>query len=386
MKPLEIYLHIPFCVKKCSYCDFLSAPGSSETRRAYIEALKKEILYFPGWEKYRVETVFFGGGTPSLLPAEDIDTVLETLRERFAFSDSPEITIECNPGTADREKLISYRSSGINRLSLGLQSADNRWLALLGRIHTWEDFLQTYHQARSAGFSNINVDLMSALPGQSPDSWRDTLKKTAALKPEHISAYSLILEPGTPLYERYRDEAEKREKGEDTEFLPTEEEEREIYWSTQEILEEAGMKRYEISNYARPGYACRHNVGYWTGIEYAGFGLGAASLLEHVRYENPRELSSYINGDFTGRVRTALKMKDEMEEFMFLGLRLKKGVSGKEFRKRFGREINTVYGETILRLQKEGMLKQEEDFLSLTDRGTDLANYVMAEFLLDKEA
>ena len=246
MKPLEIYLHIPFCAKKCRYCDFLSAPADRETQKAYIDAMKNEILRFPEAGKYRVDTVFFGGGTPSLLPGKDIETLLEALRKRFVFSADPEVTIECNPGTADPDQLLAYRRMGINRLSLGLQSADGRQLALLGRIHTWEDFLFTYRQARKAGFRNINVDLMSALPGQSVSSWEETLRKTADLEPEHISAYSLILEPETSLYEQYREEAEKRERGEDTEILPTEEEEREMYWRTQEILEEQGMERYEI--------------------------------------------------------------------------------------------------------------------------------------------
>lgn len=383
MKPLEIYLHIPFCAKKCRYCDFLSAPADRETQKAYIDAMKNEILRFPEAGKYRVDTVFFGGGTPSLLPGKDIETLLEALRKRFVFSADPEVTIECNPGTADPDQLLAYRRMGINRLSLGLQSADGRQLALLGRIHTWEDFLFTYRQARKAGFRNINVDLMSALPGQSVSSWEETLRKTADLEPEHISAYSLILEPETSLYEQYREEAEKRERGEDTEILPTEEEEREMYWRTQEILEEQGMERYEISNYAMPGFACRHNIGYWTGAEYAGFGLGAASLLNHVRYENPRKLSTYIIGDFTERQRTVLRQKDEMEEFMFLGLRLKRGVSEGEFFRRFGRNMEAVYGETLIKLRREGMLKREGEYTALTRRGTDLANYVMAQFLLE---
>ncbi len=382
MVPLEIYLHIPFCVRKCRYCDFLSAPANKEVQDAYTRALRQEIRNFSAVKDYQVETVFLGGGTPSLLSGDTVFELLEELRNRFPFSADPEITIECNPGTADREKLVRYREAGINRLSLGLQSADNRELALLGRIHTWESFLETYDQAREAGFSNLNVDLMSALPGQTLSDWERTLRKTAALKPEHISAYSLILEPGTPFYETYRQEAEKRERGEATSFLPSEEEERKMYWKTQELLEAQGWERYEISNYARPGFACRHNVGYWTGVEYAGFGLGAASLLDHVRYANPRTLSSYIKGDFTERERSALEEKEEMEEFLFLGLRLKKGVSGEEFRKRFGKEMKEIYGDVIGKLTREEMVRQQGAFLSLTERGTDLANYVMASFLL----
>lgn len=279
MRKLEIYIHIPFCVRKCAYCDFLSAPAGRDTQKQYVCALKQEIQEFPYKKEYEVSSVFFGGGTPSVLPGEEIAEIMALLKEKFVFAEDAEISLECNPGTADEQKLRIYRDCGINRLSFGLQSADNTELKLLGRIHTWEEFLATYETARRAGFKNINVDLMSALPGQTADSWKETLRKIIALNPEHISAYSLIIEEGTLFYEKYEEDTRKREAGEQPEFLPSEDEEREMYRLTEELLEEAGMHRYEISNYAKPGYECRHNIGYWDGTEYAGFGLGASSML-----------------------------------------------------------------------------------------------------------
>ena len=279
MRKLELYIHIPFCVRKCAYCDFLSAPAGRDTQKQYVNALKREIEEFPCKKEYKISSVFFGGGTPSVLPGEEIAQIMTLLKKKFVFSEDAEISLECNPGTADEQKLGVYRDCGINRLSFGLQSADNTELELLGRIHTWEAFLTTYEAARRVGFTNINVDLMSALPGQTADSWKETLRKVIALDPEHIYAYSLIIEEGTPFYEKYEEDARKREAGEQPEFLPSEEEEREMYQLTEELLDEAGMHRYEISNYAKSGCECRHNIGYWDGTEYVGFGLGASSML-----------------------------------------------------------------------------------------------------------
>ncbi len=507
-KALEVYIHIPFCVRKCAYCDFLSAPAPKEEQEQYYHALLQEIREFSDRDSYEVQTVFFGGGTPSLLPAEWIARILEELSRQFSFAvkagrssaDSsnpdrmraqkatlasnpdrmrareatlacnpdrmrvqkitlasnpdrmraqeatlacnydricvPEITLECNPGTANPEKLAIWRDAGINRLSLGLQSADAGELALLGRIHTWEDFLQTYEQARKAGFSNINVDLMSALPGQTADSWERTLRSVLALRPEHISAYSLIIEEGTPFYERYHADDVRRARGDVPELLPSEEEERLMYFRTQELLREAGLYRYEISNYALPGCECRHNIGYWTGVDYVGFGIGASSLLHHIRYRNTEEMVLYLRrygvgaksqgcasiqgsasesrsgslvsgsatrgAPFSGisdieynlsptnsfdprlPVRTCepLTQKDEIEEFMFLGLRLTAGVSEAEFERRFGRTVEEVYHPVLQKLIHLQLLQSENGAIRLTPRGLDLSNQVMAEFLL----
>ena len=404
MKKLELYLHIPFCAKKCAYCDFLSAPAGRKTQEAYVEALKREIHTFQEKEKYRVSTVFFGGGTPSILEAGKITEIMDLLHQEFLFLPDAEVTIECNPGTAGLHKLAEYRKAGINRLSLGLQSSKNQELSLLGRIHTWEDFLQTYDAARKVGFDNINVDLMSALPGQSVQSWRETLEAVLALCPQHISAYSLIIEEGTSFYETYHEDDERRSRGENPRYLPSEEEEREMYCMTEELLAEAGMERYEISNYALPGFACRHNIGYWNGTEYAGFGLGASSLLQLsrpyqkiekgipeleekktsglYRVKNPDSMEKYLKGDFSEREYELLTRQNQMEEFMFLGLRMIKGISEKEFETKFGIRIDEVYQNVLKRQQTLGFLERKEGGIRLTSRGLDVSNAVMAEFLL----
>lgn len=380
-KELELYVHIPFCVKKCAYCDFLSAPADLSVQESYIKALKKEIENFPYSEEYRVSTVFFGGGTPSVLPADMICGLLDLIQGKFSFDADAEISIECNPGTADGEKLAGCREAGFNRLSIGLQSADDRELALLGRIHTWKDFCGTYELAGKAGFSNINVDLMSALPGQTSESWERTLRRVLEMRPQHISAYSLIVEEGTPFYDTYHEDAERRDRGDTPKYLPSEEEERRMYCLTEQLLSEAGLYRYEISNYALPGYECRHNKGYWQGTDYAGFGLGASSLLHHSRYRNPARMAEYLAGDFSGRECEPLTPEDQMAEFMILGLRLMEGVREQKFTERFGIQIEEVYGEALHRQEELGLLKKNGDRIYLTPRGIDLSNIVMAEFL-----
>ena len=382
MKELELYLHIPFCVKKCNYCDFLSAPAGEETRAAYVDALLEEIRGFDEPEDYEVVTVFFGGGTPSILPGQAIFRIMEALREKFSFRKGAEITLEANPGTVDKEKLSFYRKAGINRLSFGLQSADAEELKKLGRIHTWEKFLESFQLAREAGFSNINVDLMSALPGQTKESWEKTLRQVLALRPEHISAYSLIIEEGTPFYQLYEKDVERRDAGEEPELIPSEEEERAMYEATGRILKEQGYLHYEISNYAKPGCECRHNLGYWQRRDYLGFGLGASTLLNPVRYKNTEDLEAYLGGDFSKKEFFVLTKDNQIEETMFLGLRVLEGVSKEQFREQFSCELRVVYRKELEKLEKEGLLEEEGDFVRLTSRGIDLSNPVLAEFLL----
>lgn len=382
MKELEIYLHIPFCVKKCNYCDFLSAPAGEETRAAYVDALLEEIRGFDEPEDYEVVTVFFGGGTPSILPGQAIFRIMEALREKFSFRKEAEITLEANPGTVDKEKLSFYKKAGINRLSFGLQSADAEELKKLGRIHTWEKFLESFQLAREAGFSNINVDLMSALPGQTKESWEKTLRQVLALQPEHISAYSLIIEEGTPFYQLYEKDVERRDAGEEPELIPSEEEERAMYEATGRILKEQGYLHYEISNYAKPGCECRHNLGYWQRRDYLGFGLGASTLLNPVRYKNTEDLEAYLGGDFSKKEFFVLTKDNQIEETMFLGLRVLEGVSKEQFREQFSCELRVVYRKELEKLEKEGLLEEEGDFVRLTSRGIDLSNPVLAEFLL----
>ncbi len=301
MKNLELYVHIPFCVRKCAYCDFLSfAAQDEETQRTYVEAVVKEIAYYGQRLKdYAISSIYIGGGTPSVLEAERIILLMQSVRDHFTVREDAEISIEINPGTEAnpavmRQKLAAYLSCGINRLSIGLQSAHNGELDLLGRIHTYEQFLQTYQTAREVGFTNINVDLMSGIPYQTPEKFRQSLQRVVRLKPEHISAYSLIVEEGTPYYDRYHEDVLRQEKGEPTKVLPNEDAVCRMMADTNELLGAHGYRRYEISNYALPGYECRHNLGYWERAEYLGVGLGASSLLWNTRYENMKNPGKYI--------------------------------------------------------------------------------------------
>ena len=372
-KKLGIYIHIPFCVRKCAYCDFLSAPASAEVMEQYAASLKQEIRECRELaEKYTVSTVFFGGGTPSILPGRTLAGILEELFCLLPAEPDVEITVECNPGTLTEEKLDSYRAAGVNRLSIGLQSADDRELKLLGRIHTFEEFLENYELARKKGFGNLNIDLMSALPGQTREGWLRTLERTAGLEPEHISAYSLIIEEGTPFYGRYREGAPGYSE------LPDEDTDRLMYEDTKRFLGERGYTRYEISNYARAGFACRHNLSYWDRTDYKGFGIGAASLLDGVRYKNSTELAAYLKEDFSYESVLPLSRKDELEETMFLGLRKMEGVA-------LTAQLQEIYGELLGKLEREGVLAQDRGRIFLTDRGIDVSNYVLSEFLLDEE-
>ncbi len=398
-------MHIPFCVRKCRYCDFLSAPAGRQEKEAYVTALGQEIRDFAKrngevLSSYEVASVFFGGGTPSLLASEELTGILKVLRECFCFRADVEVTVECNPKTLTEEKLAGYRREGVNRLSIGLQSADDHELSLLGRIHTWEDFCSTYALVRKMGFDNVNVDLMSALPGQTLASYGRTLRQVLALSPEHISAYSLIIEEGTPFYEVYGGESGKgadahakdalgRGMPFGAEPLPDEDTEREMYALTGELLEKAGYCRYEISNYALPGRECRHNICYWERTEYIGFGLGAASLFMDTRFSNERELAVYLGRVSRGEdvyVQTEpLSVRERMEEFMFLGLRMMRGVSRKEFLRQFGRGMNEVYGTVLKKYLAAGLLFEDGDRVFLTGRGIDVSNAVLCDFLLDEE-
>ena len=375
-RSLELYLHIPFCVRKCRYCDFLSGPADCSTQERYMQALLREIRERgKECESYQVDTIFIGGGTPSVVEAKGISQVMQAIRECYDVSPAAEITMEMNPGTVNREKLCAYHKAGINRLSIGLQSVWDEELQSLGRIHTFEQFKEAYTQAREIGFQNINVDVMSALPGQSVESWTKTLDVLLSLQPEpeHISAYSLILEEGTPLYESY-------ERGELT--LPDEDSERQMYVLTEEILGTAGYARYEISNYAKAGYQCRHNCGYWRRREYLGLGIGAASLMRETRFKNADHLEPYLKDCLAVREEEEmLSQEAQMEEFMFLGLRLMEGVDVRAFADKFGQDIFAVYGQVIERNVKDGLLKQEEGHVRLTKRGIDVSNYVMSQFL-----
>ena len=410
---LELYIHIPFCVRKCNYCDFLSFPAGKEIVERYVRALEEEIrrtgeaVYGqngrPGEKVYsqngrpeeavygragggktevrpgsapKISTVFVGGGTPSVLEPEQIRSLFSCLRESFLLEADAEISMEANPGTLNREKLSACREAGINRLSLGLQSADDGLLQTLGRIHTWEQFLYNYQDARQAGFRNINIDLMSSLPGQSLENYVKTLETVTALEPEHISSYSLILEEGTPFF---ASEEIRRQ-------LPDENTDREMYEKTKEILHEKGYERYEISNYAKPGFACRHNLGYWDEVPYLGLGLGASSYYKNARFSNETDIRTYMENPFVPFLgRNDYECCDEksrMEDYMIFGLRKMAGVSLSRFEKEFGTAAEEIYGGVIDRYVGMGLLVLEGDRLRLTDAGIDVSNRIFEDFLL----
>lgn len=377
IKDLGIYIHIPFCVSKCLYCDFFSLPADSGTKNAYIDALCRQTESAAGEVRdgYRVVSVFFGGGTPSIFEAGMLMKVLDCVRANFVMAEDCETTVECNPGTVDAVKLGIYRQSGVNRLSFGLQSADDSELRALGRIHTFRDFLESYEAARKSGFDNINVDLMSALPGQTLKSWSRTLKTVAALRPEHISAYSLIIEDGTPLAEAVSADRQAL-------LLPDEETEREMYYLTGEYLEATGYGHYEISNYARPGCECRHNIIYWKRGDYIGFGAGASSFLNGKRYAAAKDILAYIEApDKAFGEPETLTAADSMAEFMFLGMRMLCGVKRSDFRQNFGRQLDNVYGEVINKYVLSGHIIDDGETVRLSRTGIDVSNYIFADFI-----
>lgn len=395
---LSLYIHIPFCVRKCGYCDFLSAPADEKARDRYVQALLMEIEHYQGTETAdrKIKTFYIGGGTPSILSVNQLDCIIQKIKCTFNFCDDIEASMEMNPGTASKEKCRALYQMGINRLSIGLQSTNDKELNTLGRIHSYEDFLNTYTWCREAGFQNINVDLMAALPYQTVESYTTGLRKIIRLAPEHISAYSLILEEGTPFYQKYNSGCYP---------LPDEEQERLMYRETEQILAQAGYERYEISNYAKKGYACRHNLVYWQGGDYLGLGLGSSSYMDGVRFHNTTDFNIYVNQGACVEDREELSVQAKMEEFMFLGLRVMEGVSGTEFEKRFGKTMEDVYGDVLRKHEEEGLLRIERkearkeyrkeaaaaepakgktniERVMLTAKGVDVSNYVFADFLL----
>ena len=378
---LELYVHIPFCVRKCNYCDFLSFPQPAEVQGRYVTQLLREIrAAAPGCKDMQVRSVFIGGGTPSLISESFVEEIMAVIRGCYRLADDAEVTIECNPGSTLRHKFAAYRRAGINRLSIGLQSADNAELKMLGRVHSFEEFLKSYQNARMEGFQNINVDLINCIPMQSLKTWKKTLRTVLMLKPEHVSVYNLIIEEGTPFYQM-------QEEG--LLMMPSEEEQAEIDTFTKEYLARQNYHRYEISNWAREGMECRHNCGYWTGVSYLGFGLGAASLFNKKRWSNTSDLSEYMEYDFSGdrsySVRKdvhELSREERMEEYMFLGLRMTDGISSSGFLSEFGQHLDSVYGKILDKNIISGLIESSEGRLRLTERGMDVSNVVLSDFLL----
>lgn len=394
-KRLSLYIHIPFCVQKCRYCDFYSAAATQEEKLQYTELLCREIRSWGRMlrEQYSVYTIFAGGGTPTCLSPECLEKIGAAVRESFDCDELTEFTTEANPGTVTKEHLTAWQQMGINRVSLGLQSAQNRELQMLGRIHSYEEFLTTYQMIRQSGTFQINIDVMAAIPEQTLESYQDTLEKIVSLKAEHISSYSLIVEPGT-VFGDWEENGTLKRVDEDTD--------RQMYDWTGKYLQQMGYHRYEISNYCRSGMECKHNCVYWTGGEYLGLGVNASSYLEGYRFRVPVSRKSYrsyvdqicqLAKNESAGLQKAIQGMDEleitdqkaqMEEFMFLGLRMMAGVSEQEFYQRFGISMMEVYGDTIKKYQKMNLICcKDTGRVALTDKGIDVSNSILSDFLLN---
>lgn len=373
---ISIYIHIPFCVRKCLYCDFLSFSATAEVYETYVNALIKELIYrSPDYFEYEVESVFFGGGTPSVLPGKDIRRIMETINTHYDVSPDCETTIEINPGTVTEfdGKLDEYKACGINRLSIGLQSANDSELQALGRIHTVADFEKLWALAHMKGFDNCNIDIMSAVHTQTVESYLNTLEYVCSLeeRPTHISAYSLIVEENTPYATMNL-------------MLPSEDDERKMYSLTKERLSKYGYRRYEISNYSLPGYECYHNTVYWKRGNYVGFGLGASSMVENIRWKNTPYLQNYIDEDFDHFESEVLSRESQMEEFMFLGLRMSEGVTVSEFENYFNKSFPKQYFDVVEKNKKLGLIEvYNNDRIMLTDKGISVSNIIFSNFLID---
>ena len=374
-KDIGLYIHMPFCKAKCYYCDFVSYANKEKLIKEYVEALIKEMKHI-NLSKYSIQTVYIGGGTPSLIDNESISKIMDNLR--FFVADNAEITIEINPGTANKEKLKKYKEIGINRLSIGLQSADNELLSEIGRIHKYEDFLNVYNEARNIGFRNINVDLMLGLPNQDLKKLEESVKEVITLSPEHISIYSLILEENTKLYDMVMNEELK---------LPDEAIERKMYWNVKKMLENEGYIHYEISNFAKEGYKSRHNSDCWEQKEYIGIGVSSHSYLNNKRYSNSESVEEYIkninNNDFDKNITIHEEQtkEDKQKEYMILGLRKINGVNITKFKNKFGENPIFLYRQELNKLVQEELIEIYDNNIKLTDKGLDLANVVWEEFI-----
>lgn len=380
MKELGIYIHIPFCKQKCSYCDFTSFANKEEHIKKYIKCLIKEIENVSMAEKnsYVVNTIYIGGGTPSFIDSKYIIEILEKIKDKFKLKENAEITIEVNPGTVNEKKLRDYIEAGINRISIGLQSTNNEILKQIGRIHTYEEFLNTYNLARKVGFKNINVDLMLALPNQTLEDINESLQNVISIQPEHISVYSLILEEGTILEKLVNQNKVQ---------LPSEDEERKMYWQVKNALEQNGYIHYEISNFSKKGFESKHNTNCWEQGEYLGFGLSAHSYIYSKRFCNTNDIEQYIknieNNNFKNNIEICeiQNEEDKKKEYMLLGLRKVEGINIQEFKNKFIDNPIYLYRKELEKLVKEDLLEIDLNQIKLTNKGLDLANLVWEEFV-----
>lgn len=378
MQPISIYIHIPFCVRKCAYCDFTSFPGRSAQMETYLSAVCREMRAQAAFFGRRpVRTVFLGGGTPTLMTGDQVQRLLRELRACFELAPDAEITMEGNPGTVTAQSLAAYREAGVNRLSLGVQSLDDGLLCAIGRIHTAAQAREAVHLARAAGFENLNLDLMLGLPGQRVAQWEQTLGEAIALAPEHLSCYSLIVEEGTPL-------SAQLERGACAP-LPEEDALCRMDEITEAMTARAGFARYEVSNYARPGRECRHNIVYWACGPYLGLGCSAHSDMDGRRFYNPSDWAGYLHMAESGSAQRVQEgentRQDRMFERMMMGLRMVRGVDCARFARDFGAQPEDVWPEALARSVKNGLMAREGDFLRLTGRGMQVMNSVLVELL-----
>lgn len=374
-KELGIYIHIPFCKQKCYYCDFISFANKNEKQEQYIKAIKKEIDTYE-FEKYNVTTIYIGGGTPSYIESKYIVELIEKLKSKLTNNetkfDKMEITIEVNPGTVTKQKLQDFKSCGINRLSIGLQTTNNNLLKQIGRIHTYEEFLETYNMAKEVRFENINVDLMLGLPNQTIKDLKDSLEKVIRLGATHISVYSLIVEEETVI-SKLLDEGKIE--------LPSEETEREMYWYVKNTLELNGYKHYEISNFAKENKYSKHNMNCWKQEEYIGLGVAAHSYLNDTRFSNANNIEDYINNVENKEIEEIQTLGDKQNEFMLLGLRMLDGVDIASFKQKFGQNPIYLYRDRLNKLVEDGLVVIDLNHIKLTNKGLDLANLVFEEFI-----
>lgn len=373
-RPLSLYIHVPFCVQKCNYCDFCSFPSRSrEEKERYVSRIIEDLCAFaPSASEYTVETVYFGGGTPTLLQTGDFTAILSTIIEQYTVSTDAEITAECNPGTVDFAYLSALRQSGVNRLSIGLQSANANELRLLGRIHTAEDFLRTVEDARHAGFTNLSADLMFGIPDQTKESFRETLSFVLRAAPEHISVYGLKIEEGTAFYARR-----------DALTFPDEDAEEQMYLDAVSMLRDGGLQRYEISNFARPGYLSRHNYAYWIGQDYVGFGPAAHSYFAGERFSNSRDFAAYLRGESIEDSRETVTRDEALREHVMLHMRLEAGVSASAYDRLAGRSgaFLAQYGAAMRKYVQHGFIRETDDGFAFTTKGFRVSNYILSEIL-----
>ncbi len=397
MKDIGLYIHIPFCKRKCYYCDFVSFSNSEEKIEEYIDCLICEIKEVAENVKFQfqqkkgdlvnVRSIYIGGGTPSYIDSKYIKQILNTIRNSYDFvmagltdkqEQFPEITIEINPGTVTEEKLLDYKNSGVNRISIGMQATQDRLLTQLDRIHSYQEFEMTYHLTRKVGFENINIDFMFGLPNQTLDDVKESLQKIKILNPEHVSVYSLIVEDGTTLSKQIEEGIMK---------LPNERLERTMYWTIKNFLEENGYKHYEISNFAMPNKESRHNLDCWNQKEYFGFGVAAHSYVDNVRFSNITDLNSYIENYKNNEPEKNFVFHekenylDMMKEYLLLGFRKIKGVSKRDFENKFQLPIESIFKLELEELKRKDLILENEDFYYLSDKGIDLANLVFEKFV-----